>query len=107
MRVKSSEIKPGMIVREHGMRVRIDSVREYPSSARMSQPPSVVYSCLGTVLNLDEVREAKVVPMSFLTRDEWVEGKGWTVTRNDAWTVQGNDLAQWEIEEAEPQKEAV
>jgi hypothetical protein len=91
--VKSSELQVGDTVREHGMRVRIDAIKVY-------EDRGPVYSCAGTVLNLEEVRTARIVPMSFLTTEKWVEDQGWTVDRRDAWTVQGNDLATWQVETA-------
>src|SRR5258708_32722228 len=99
--VKTSGIQVGDVVRAHGMRVRIDSIRVYADNQPERQrvkPDMPVYACLGTVINLDEVLAAGIVPPSFLTRDEWVERKGWTITRRDAWTVQGNDLARWNVE---------
>lgn len=94
--VKSSEIQVGDVVREHGMRVRIDEIHTYPSG-RESYP--TVYACQGTVLNLDEVREAGIVPMSFLCTDyRWVAGEGHVPARRDHWNVQGNDLARWLVE---------
>ena len=88
--VKSSELRVGDVVREHGMRVRVDSitVREGWGSHGMD-----VYCGAGTVLNLDGVLAAKIVPASFLCTEKWVEGHGWTIDRRDAWTVQGNDMA--------------
>ena len=92
--LKTSELREGDIVLEHGMRVRLDSGVRTPESEH-----GTVYSRPGTVLNLDEVREAKIIPPSFLGDGEkWVEGRGWTTDRDDSWTVQGNDLAHWTVE---------
>jgi hypothetical protein len=98
--VKTSEIHVGDIVREHGMRVRIDSIKYHAAQAPRLLP---VCACRGTVLNLDEVLDAKIVPASFLTTEKWVEGEGWVTDRRDAWTVQGNDLATWSVETPEPE----
>jgi hypothetical protein len=93
--VKTGEIKVGDIVLAYGMRVRIDAIKRHedPSSYE-----GQFWSTDGTVLNLDEVREAQIVPMSWLTTEKWVEGRGWTVDRRDFWNVQGNDLATWAVE---------
>jgi hypothetical protein len=93
--VKSSEIQVGDVVREHGMRVRIDGVTVHE---RQGSNGLTVYSCKGTVINLDEVLAAKVIPAHFLTSDKWVAGQGWVIDRRDLWTVQGNDLARWNVE---------
>lgn len=99
VRIPTSQIRAGDVVLEHGMRVRIDFIREYEGGLDGSGVPGMtVYGCHGTVLNLAEVRAARIVPMSFLTTDKWVEGQGWTTDRRDAWTVQGNDLATWTVD---------
>ena len=105
--VKTSEIRVGDIVRNYGMRIRIDSITEYQPSELDRRQGSVkpYWACLGTVINLDEVREAGVVPMSWLTTQKWVDGAGWTIDRRDYWNVQGNDLASWQVEQPEPQAE--
>jgi len=99
--VKSSEIQVGDIVRAHGMRVRIDAIRVYsdnqPERQRVT-PDMPVYACQGTVINLDEVLAAGFVPAGFMTTDKWVHGQGWVIDRRNAWTVQGNDLALWNVE---------
>lgn len=90
--VKTSEIHTGDVVCTWGMRVRIDTTRA------IAEPDSTVYVHAGTVLNLDEVRTARTVPMGFLTAEKWVDGRGWVTARRDLWTVQGNDLARWQVE---------
>ncbi len=84
--VKTSQLRVGDIVGEHGMRVRIEAVNEYPGTN--SDLP--VYSCPGTVLNVAEVREAGIVPMYFLRCDVHPGGA--------CWHIQGNDLATWTVE---------
>jgi hypothetical protein len=64
------------------MRVRLGEIEQYQG------PYGVVTWSIGTVLNLDEVRAAGIVPAAFLRRDG----------REDAWNVQGNDNARWEVE---------
>jgi hypothetical protein len=88
--VKTSQIQVGDIVREHGMRVRIDSIRPYESHSGSGTPGMTAYSCPGTVLNVEEVREAGYVPMGFLQCSIHPGGA--------CWHVQGNDLARWQVE---------
>jgi hypothetical protein len=57
--IPTGEIRVGDVVLTHGMRVRIDEIRTY-------EDHGAVYACLGTVLNLDEVRAAGVVPPELL-----------------------------------------
>ncbi|MGW1275572.1 hypothetical protein ACWD4V_01255 [Streptomyces tsukubensis] len=83
----SSQLAEGDIVRTHGMRVRLDRCTTRDDSGR------TVYAWSGTVLNLDEVRADRHVPMSFLRTY-----KGNTVVRDDEWTVQGNTFANWLVE---------
>lgn len=91
--VRISTIKVGDVVHTWGMRCRVDEITRYEEDSDLP-----VYVCHTTVLNLDEVRAAQVVPMSWLNRDHWVEGQGWTVYRRDSWNVQSNDLAAWQVE---------
>ena len=90
-RVMSSELQVGDVLREHGMRVRIESVRQVPSwgSNRDSYP--LVTCAVGAVLNPEAVREAGIVPMSFLHCE--IDGHP-----EFCWHVQGNDLATWYVE---------
>ncbi|MGW2496181.1 hypothetical protein ACWCV2_16985 [Streptomyces pseudogriseolus] len=88
----SSQLAEGDIVRDHGMRVRLD---ELTTTERQGL---TVYRWAGTVLNIDEVREAQHVPMSFLRTTKWEAGRGWVTDREDYWAVQGNKLATWAVE---------
>jgi hypothetical protein len=89
--VKSSEIQLGDVVLAHGMRVLIDRpARTYPSP-QGPEGNKVCYSYVGLVLNLDDVREAGVVPISWLYSDTDTEPR---------WNVQGNDYADWMVERA-------
>ncbi|MFF4543699.1 hypothetical protein ACFY1J_05540 [Streptomyces sp. NPDC001406] len=92
----SSQLVKGDIVSEHGMRVRLDNL------TTVERQGLTVYCWVGTVLNMDEVREAKHVPLSFLRTDKWEPGKGWVTDREDVWTVQGNKLATWAVEVSVP-----
>lgn len=95
--VKTGEIRIGDIVLTHGMRVRIDEIRTYPGDA--GQPETeTVYACLGALLNLDEVREAGIVPRSFLYNEARHSSKDAPGAREDYWNVQGNNLARWTVE---------
>ena len=91
--VETGEVRVGDVVLEHGMRVRIDEIRTYPGGEH-----GTVYACLGTVLNLDEVREAGIVPPSFLYNEARHSSKDAPGTREDYWVVQGNNLARWTVE---------
>jgi hypothetical protein len=104
MHLRTSQIRPGDTVCEHGMRVRIDQTRTYPCEGHghnggtpYSAETCTVYAHLGTVTNVAEVRQAGIVPPSFLWDEErFTRGPGHG--REDAWVVQGNDLATWWVE---------
>jgi hypothetical protein len=96
-RVHTGELRVGDIVLSYGMRIRIDAIREHRDEGSHG---GVFWSSSGTVINLDEVREARFVPMSWLCTETWVEGEAWTTDRRDFWNVQGNDLATWTVERA-------
>jgi hypothetical protein len=93
--VKTSELKVGDIVRNYGMRIRINAITEHKDEKSHG---GVFWSSDGQVLNLDEVREAGIVPMSWLRTERFVDGEGWVTDRVDFWNVQGNDLATWQVE---------
>ncbi|MFD3514827.1 hypothetical protein [Streptomyces sp. NPDC058657] len=86
----SSELVPGDIVLTYGMRVRLDEGTSRESNGELT------YSWSGTVLNLDEVRDADVVPMSYLRTWKWAGG--WVIDREDARVIQGNRFANWLVE---------
>ncbi|MGI5337751.1 hypothetical protein ACQEVS_10280 [Streptomyces sp. CA-181903] len=88
----TGELAQGDVVRTVGMRVRLDN-----GTAR-KLPDRTVYVWSGTVLNLDDVRSAGHVPMSFLRTRKFKPGKGWVEDRNDHWEVQGNERAEWFVE---------
>lgn len=111
----TNKLQAGDIVYAGGnMRVRLDTLRTYHGghywdSGRYSHDSTtgkcsagygpagtdsccVVYSWSGTVLNLADVREYGVVPMSWLRTDDG---------RDDHWTIQGNYLATWTVQRAD------
>ena len=94
--LKSSELRPSMIVHCHGMRCLIDGeIRSYPGS----QPDMPVYRTEALVLNRDEV-SADLVPYGF-TRPRLRNGLPDTeaIERGEhRWGIQGNDFAQWAVE---------
>ena len=92
LRLNTGELQVGDIVLNYGMRIRINSIRQ------LGEPGHIFWACDGTVENLDEVREAQVVPMSWLCTQKFVEGQGWVTDRRDNWNVQGNTLATWTVE---------
>jgi hypothetical protein len=109
LHLPTGQLRPGDVVLEHGMRVRIDSVRPFhahgsgcvsgyaPGEGPMGRACALAWSCPGTVLNVAEVRAAKVVPASFLYDEQRMrEGPGHG--REDSWNVQGNNLAWWSVE---------
>lgn len=92
--LNTTELRQGDIVMTHGMRVLLESEPLVSPNGRASQ----TYSFAGRVLNLDEVRASGIVPMSFLRTEKWIDGKGWTVDREDVWPIQGNELAHWSVD---------
>ena len=95
-------IRVGDVVRAHGMRVHIDTIRPYhaPGSGCLDRTDGscdLAWSCPGTVLNLAEVRAAGIMPRSFLY-DEARHSGGPGHGREDSWNVQGNNLATWTVE---------
>jgi hypothetical protein len=97
VRVHTGELRVGDIVLSYGMRIRINEIREHQDE---STHGGKFWSTDGTVTNLDEVREARIVPMSWLCTEKWTDGEGWVTDRRDHWNVQGNDLASWTVEPA-------
>jgi hypothetical protein len=98
--IDTSQLRPGDIVVEHGMRIRVDQVNEYrPQGGSAAER---AWSCPGTVLNVADVLAQHVIPASFLETYGYSEMEGWVVERRDAWTVQGNDRARWVVELPRP-----
>lgn len=75
--VPSSALRTGDVVLTHGMRVLLDApIRRY------DHPYGPVFACLGTVLNVDDLDES----IRFY------------VGESARWTIQGNDLARWNVQ---------
>jgi hypothetical protein len=80
------ELVAGDVVLVHGMRCLIDT-EPLPSRCH---PGSSTFYVRALVLNPDEVRAARVVPMSWLY-DERADDT------EPRWTIQGNELARWSV----------
>ncbi|OEJ21035.1 hypothetical protein [Streptomyces subrutilus] len=87
----SSELQKGDVVRDRGMRVRLDELNCPPYFAGTGE--GLVYSWLGTVLNVHDVHADGHVPRSFLGRWE-----GSRLVRGDSWSAQGDETVQWPVE---------
>lgn len=92
--LNTTELRQGDIVVTHGMRVLLETEPLVFPNGRGSE----TYQFGGRVVNLDEVRAAGAVPMSFLRTHKWTPGTGWTVDREDVWPIQGNELAHWSVD---------
>ncbi|MEV4454446.1 hypothetical protein [Microbispora sp. NPDC049633] len=92
----TSQLRPGDIVLEFGMRVRLPE--QEPRTWKGFQGRTV-YAWKGQVENLDEVLAEGLVPRAFLCEDRW-DGGRWVCELTGAWTVQGNDLAIYAVERA-------
>ncbi|AOZ64588.1 hypothetical protein SEA_JAYCOOKIE_35 [Arthrobacter phage JayCookie] len=90
---KASELKTGDIVHTWQLRVRVNEVKSAPAYGqeedlkREGHPPLVFWT-VGTVLNLEEAKEAGF-PVSWCGSD----GDG-----NPTWQVQSNDRSTWAVE---------
>ena len=96
--VKTSELRTGDVVNCHGMRCLIDGEieisRSHPDSPGVGDGKTRWTRAL--VLNRDDVPH-EVVPMGF-TLPPW--GERLVEPVEHRWTIQGNDLAYWSVEEA-------
>ncbi|MBO2464035.1 hypothetical protein [Actinomadura violacea] len=92
--VSTPDLKPGDLVIHYGMHIRVP---EWPCI--WQHKGSTVYGWLGEIENLKEVLLAGCVPISFLRRTQWVEGEGWVSAIENTWSIQGNELASWYVEE--------
>jgi hypothetical protein len=89
--VKTSQLRIGDVVLAHGLRLLIDRPLLESTAHPVSTGPTLYTQAL--VLNRDEVPNS-VVPIAW-TR-EW--NRSGPSNDEHRWTVQGNDLAQWQIE---------
>lgn len=97
----TNNLVPGDVVLAHGMRIRVDDVRSYVPTGERER----VFACPGTVLNVDDVLEARTIPASMLHAygySEDPDGPGFEVVRRDAWTVQGTAETVWIVELPRP-----
>lgn len=101
----TTELSTGDVVRHHGMRVELGERTERTVSDDMVEGliseghAPVVVSFVGTILNVEEVNEAGVVPFSWrcMTEGQHV-GTARYSDKGDRWTVQGNGRAKWAVE---------
>lgn len=104
--VATPDLKSGDLVIHYGMHIRIP---EHPCI--WQHQGSTVYGWLGVIENLEEVLLAGCVPISFLRRHQWVKGEGWVYAIDNTWSIQGNELASWYVEQSaggtEPAQPAV
>jgi hypothetical protein len=100
--LKSSELRPGMVVWCHGMRCLIDG-EVHSRKSTQGKPEGAddwrVYWTVALVLNRDDV-PARAVPLSFTQprlrnglADEAAIARG-----EHRWAIQGNDNARWCVE---------
>ncbi|MGW0087866.1 hypothetical protein ACWDWS_02485 [Streptomyces sp. NPDC003328] len=99
--VDTSELRPGDILTEHGMRVLLrGEPNTFPSYN--SGEERTVYAWAGLVLNPEDVKAEGFIPYGWLFPDVWGKGEhgGWgkDFDAEPTWTVQGNNLAHWSIE---------
>lgn len=90
---RTSELREGDVVRNHGMRLLIDQEITVGSLTPDHPERGNVRWTSARVLNPDEVERDGLVPASWIWRDR-------DMKRRDIprWTIQGNDLATWAVE---------
>lgn len=98
--VNTGDLLPGDIVLDRGMRVRVDEIREHQADG--AAPGTRAWTCPGTVINLAEVLDAKVIPPQFL--ESYGYSDSWHVLRHDAWTIHGDAGHLWTVELPRPAK---
>lgn len=93
--VKTSELQQGDVVNCHGLRCLIDG----EINISQAHPGNDTRWTLALVLNRDEVPGA-VVPVGW-TADWKRDARGETLPHDGEhrWTIQGNDLASWYVEQ--------
>lgn len=88
----SSELRQGDIVQAHGMRVELDrEVRSYESP--YSDRYGLTYSVRGRVLNHADMET--IDPWIFTMSLPWDDSDD----NQPRWTIQGNDLVSWAVED--------
>ena len=100
---KSSELRQGDVVLTSGLRVLLDrEITQYPHEPHDGLTDGTVYACRGVVLNWADLRKSDPWLYNFvnadLRDDDDVEGLDGHFRR---WTIQGNDLARWYVEESD------
>ena len=101
---RSGELATGDIVWNNGMRLQLGerNFRRADDQAegleREGLSPNV-YWFTGTILNVEEVNEAGLVPFSWRceTRPQFKDTERYS-RNGDKWQVQGNDRATWTVE---------
>lgn len=83
------ELTAGDVIVTHGMRVLLDGELHVWYAEQTGREVRTYRGC--TVLNADEVKAARVVPVSWLHHE---------TPDRPTWTVQGNALASWTVEVA-------
>lgn len=100
LRLNTTQLCRGDVVLTHGMRVLLD--RDLIITPRGDIPGGAwdVYAWHGTVLNRDDVVAGPhpVVPAAFLRTEKFDPAHGWVTDREDHWSIQGNELAHWDVE---------
>lgn len=100
--LNTTELRIGDVVHNHGMLIKLDRPPIlWERENRYNDGRKVVYSWPGLVLNpIEAVREYKI-PYGWLyeSHDHYDYDAGqWIRSTRPAWTVQGNDLAEWYVD---------
>lgn len=99
LRLNTTELRRGDVVHTHGMRLLDADPVIWPKSDCRGAMWDV-YAWHGTVLNKNEVTTGSPphIPPSFLRTEKYDPVHGWITDRDDHWSIQGNELAHWEVE---------
>lgn len=92
MGTPTPQLRLGMVIDTHGMRVLID--RE-PKVWDAQYGPC--FSWMGLVLNPEESIREHGIPRSFLGDDRYDRERGWVWEQTNRWNVQGNEHARWTV----------
>lgn len=95
----TTELSQGDVVMHFGMRILIDGPASVLGREHGYCDDTPVYKWPGTVINADEIRatEGTGYMRRFLCEDPSACGCG--ATKKDSWSVQGNRLATWTVED--------